>query len=198
MKLEKIFLRIKQIGKKPATHEYKEKMVEEYSKKYTCDTFVETGTYKGEMLINVYDYFNYLCSVEIVENLYTEAKKNLAIYDKIHLYNGDSGKTIPSMIEDAKAVNENAHFMFWLDGHYSGGITGKGEKDTPIMDELKAIKSMNIGACVILIDDARCYVHSGEFIDYPSIKFLKSTVREMWPSATFCVKNDIIRVVVAE
>jgi hypothetical protein len=44
--------------------------------------------------------------------------------------------------------------MFWLDRHYSGGFTAKGEKDCPIIEELDAISNGSHLKHSILIDDA--------------------------------------------
>ena len=179
----------------PASHEYKEKMMKEYSEKYGCNVMLETGTYKGDMLVQEYDQFEYLASVEISTQLFKEAKERLVSFDKIHLYNGNSAEKLPQMITDAQNSVENAKLIFWLDGHYSGGITGKAELDTPIVEELLSIKKSDVNSGVILIDDARCFTHKGDYADYPTIKSLRRIVHEQWENAAIQVKNDIIRIV---
>lgn len=191
---KKITKRIKRRGE-PASHLYKEETVKNYADKYKCSIFIETGTYKGEMLYQVYSLFEYLASIEIVEDLYISAQKKFQLMDKIHLYCGNSGDIISDVINDAIDDRDEAGILFWLDGHYSGGITGRGGRDTPIMEELNSIFNCVTGKCVILIDDARCYIHKGEFIDYPTVKFLKSTVKKRCKNAKFKVKNDIIRII---
>jgi hypothetical protein len=47
--------------------------------------------------------------------------------------------------------------VFWLDGHYSGGATGRGPEDTPIRRELEHIAAAGRVWDVVLIDDARCF-----------------------------------------
>jgi hypothetical protein len=64
---------------------------------------------------------------------------------------------------------------FWLDGHYSGGLTHKGPKDCPLKEELLAIESniSNYDYVIILIDDVRCFNPSiKEFADYPHLNYL--------------------------
>ena len=64
---------------------------------------------------------------------------------------------------------------FWLDGHYSGGITFKGKKNCPVEDELNAIEVnlINFSKITILIDDVRCFLsENSEYSDYPSIDYL--------------------------
>jgi hypothetical protein len=47
--------------------------------------------------------------------------------------------------------------VFWLDGHYSGGETGKGVVDDPILISLNQIVAHPIKEHVIFIDDARTF-----------------------------------------
>lgn len=64
------------------------------------------------------------------------------------------------------------------------------------MDELRAIKAADVGPCVILIDDARCFTHEGQFIDYPTLRGLKEEIKTLWPNALVKVKIDITRAVI--
>ena len=70
----------------------------------------------------------------------------------IRIIQGDSGKVLSDILKD---IREQA--IFWLDGHYSAGITSKGEKDCPIFEELNAILENQKYNHVLLIDDARCF-----------------------------------------
>ena len=81
--------------------------------------------------------------------------------------------------------------IFWLDGHYSGGVTAKGESECPIWSELDQITCRQL-PCIMLIDDARCF--TGEQ-DYPSIEELQRYFIDKRINHTFEVKDDIIRVV---
>ena len=79
--------------------------------------------------------------------------------------------------------------LFWLDGHYSGGVTEKGEADTPISIELQAILESGIKGHIVLIDDARCFDGTS---DYPFIEDLLAVVRR---NANYRIEisADIIR-----
>jgi hypothetical protein len=81
--------------------------------------------------------------------------------------------------------------LFWLDGHYSGGITAKGPLDTPIVKELDSILNHSVTGHVILIDDARCFVGEN---DYPTIDELREILHTERPRWVFEVKDDIIRI----
>ena len=47
---------------------------------------------------------------------------------------GDSGKVLSEILLE---INEPA--IFWLDGHYTAGITARGVKECPIFEELDCI-----------------------------------------------------------
>jgi len=68
-------------------------------------------------------------------------------------------------------INEPA--LIWLDGHYSGGITGKSDINCPIYSELGAIFSTP-NDNVILIDDANCFDGTNDYPTYENLeKFFK-------------------------
>lgn len=78
---------------------------------------------------------------------------------------------------------------FWLDGHYSEGITHRGPVDTPIIKELEIISDFmdKFFSVNIFIDDFRLFVNQST--DYPSAFFLCN-----WADihdATWTVKHDI-------
>lgn len=78
--------------------------------------------------------------------------------------------------------------LFWLDGHYAGGITARGDKDCPVVEEVKAILSSETEH-VIIIDDARYFI--GER-DYPTVNGLSSYVLGVYPNSSIKVENDCI------
>ena len=47
--------------------------------------------------------------------------------------------------------------LFWLDAHYSGGDTAKGQSNTPVMSELEAILAYSRRNDIILVDDLRYF-----------------------------------------
>lgn len=95
-------------------------------------------------------------------------------------------RTIPNVLRELKQPA-----LFWLDGHYSEGFTAKGDKETPIYDELNWIFSVPERRHVIIIDDARCF---GVYADYPTLAELKRFVEEKRPGASFVVEDDSIRI----
>jgi hypothetical protein len=65
--------------------------------------------------------------------------------------------------------------LFWLDGHYSGDQTARGNLDTPVSQELQAILSAEVQGHVILIDDVRCFDGTH---DYPHLDELLAAIRQ--------------------
>jgi hypothetical protein len=125
-------------------------------------SFVETGTYLGDTLALVSQNGKIRCvSIELDDTLYTNAQRRFSGYNNVQLLHGDSGILISKVISELREPS-----LFWLDGHYSGGHTAKGNLETPIVSELKAIFNSHVKGHVILIDDVRCFDGSH---DYPSL-----------------------------
>lgn len=165
----------------------KEKAIIEYFNEYHYKVFIETGTYLGEMVYALKDKFYKIYTIELSEYLFKTARNRFKENTNIHFLQGDSGIALEKIV---KQISEPV--IFWLDGHYSGGNTSKGEFDTPIIKELQSIL-LSPYSHIILIDDARCFGNS-EFPDYPSIEVLKKFIFMSQPKCNFVVKDDIIRI----
>ncbi len=170
----------------PPPHFVKQKTIQKYSKKYGCKTLIETGTYYGDMVAAQRQYFDKIVSIELSQELYELCKERFKNDQGVLLYQGDSSNVLPKIIDSI-----GASAVFWLDGHYSSGITAKGEKECPIFEELHAIFSVRQDEHVVLIDDARCFIGEG---DYPTIAGLTKYIKDADSEYQVEVKNDIIRV----
>lgn len=82
--------------------------------------------------------------------------------------------------------------LFWLDGHYSAGVTARGEKDTPIVEELSHIFSSSDIGHVIVVDDARCF---GVEPGYPTVEELSEFVKARRPNTRIAVVDDAIQII---
>ena len=170
----------------PPPHIVKELVVEEYKKKYGCRIFIETGTYRGDMIYAEKDHFDKIYSIELDEILFRKAVNKFRKYPHITILQGDSSVLLHEVVSK---LDEPA--LFWLDAHYSGGITAKGDKECPIFEELKSIFASKYHH-IILIDDARCFNGTR---DYPTITELTENVVKNRPGYTVEVKDDFIRLV---
>jgi hypothetical protein len=170
----------------PPPHLVKQRTLRSYSKTYGVTILVETGTYYGEMVEAMKHTFDRIYSIELSEVLFERAKDRFKRAKNIKLICGDSGIELGSVVND---LDQPA--LFWLDGHYSGGETARGDTSTPIFQELSHILGSPIRGHVIIIDDARCFGHEA---DYPSIRELKEYVTSKRPDLDIVVRCDSIRI----
>lgn len=168
----------------PQPHAIKKATIHEYQERYKIHTFIETGTYLGEMVEAMKNSFEKIYSVELNEKLYEEAKEKFAKDNNISIIHGDSGTVLPFLL---KNITEPT--LFWLDGHYSGGFTSKWALDTPIKSELKSIFEHPNKSHVILIDDARLFNGAN---DYPTYRDVKTIAKKY--GYTSRKGNDIIAI----
>lgn len=83
--------------------------------------------------------------------------------------------------------------VFWLDAHETGGEdTARGDKASPIMEEMDAIFAHPIRDHVILIDDVPDF--SGERDGIPVLDVFRDYVLRQRPGWTFEVTDSIIRI----
>jgi hypothetical protein len=170
----------------PAPEVVKKSIVRHYITSHRTPVFVETGTFLGNMVQFIADTGVQCHSIEIDAVLHARAKELLSGRSNVHLILGDSAHELPKLIADLSSPA-----TFWLDGHYSGQGTGRGEIDTPISAELEAILDHPIKKHVILIDDARCF--DGQS-DYPKLHELLARF-DQHPDYVASVSADIIRIV---
>jgi len=166
----------------------KRRLIENYIEHYGITRFIETGTYMGSMLRFVAKKGIRCTSIELSDDLFRAAQEKFSGFNNVELIHGDSGKVIPKVI---KNLDEPA--LFWLDGHYSHGVTAQGEKDTPIAEELAEVLNHHIADHVILIDDVRCFTGQN---DYPHLHDL---LREIDANGKYqyLVHCDIIHLIPA-
>lgn len=166
----------------PVPHELKQIAILYYASINGLDVLVETGTFLGDTIWEQRNNFKKIFSIELSSDLYKLAKKRFKGFNHIRLLQGDSSVRLEEVMADL-----NSPALFWLDGHYSGGITAKGTKECPIFEELRHIFSCSFRH-TILIDDARLFVGRD---DYPTIIELNSFVAAE-SGYQFRVENDII------
>ncbi len=173
-------------GKKvPPPHALKQDVIKNFQRTYGVKILIETGTFRGEMVYAQRKNFEKIISIELSPELFQIAKKRFKNYKHIEIICGDSGILLEGIIS-----NLNTPAIFWLDGHYSGFETAKGDLETPIIRELQLILGSKINH-IILVDDARMFVGKN---DYPTIQKLKDFVFSRKNNYLFNVEDDIIRI----
>lgn len=119
--------------------------------KYMNPIFLETGSYVGSGIQTALNVgFDRVISIEILRDNYNKCLKRFQSNPKVELHLGD----VELILEDLmKPINQR--ITFWLDAHFSGGGTGKGLRDDPIIQELDIIGRHSIKDHTILVDDLR-------------------------------------------
>jgi hypothetical protein len=156
-----------------------------YLSRYSLKTVVETGTYLGDMVEGLAPVVNRIYSIELDRWLFRRAQRRLSRYDNVTLVLGDSAHELRWVID-----NLDGPALFWLDGHYSGGITARGAVDTPVVAELTQILN-DPRDHVVLIDDAHAFDGTN---GYPTTSMLMTLVERLRPNYRVVVDADIIRV----
>jgi len=128
--------------------------------KHKHECFVETGTYLGSGVIQALkDGYWRIITCEIQKDLIDKAIKNVAnskLVTKKHeitFLNCDSLEMLK--VEKQLNISIPTKSLYWIDSHYSGGITGGEGKADPISEELELLSKRDIVGSTILIDDAR-------------------------------------------
>jgi hypothetical protein len=168
----------------PPPPAYKAFLINQMRRNSGCTIFIETGTYLGDMVEAQRISFEQIYSIELSADLFSHARERFASYRSINIIHGDSGKVLKDLVKTLEA-----RALFWLDGHYSGGRTAKGDTSCPILAELDAIFHTNRFNHVILVDDARCFTGERGF---PNINELLQYIRTKDPEYKIIVENDII------
>lgn len=125
---------------------------------------VETGTYRGDTTSKLALVAKEIHTIEASYPLYCTATRTLAAYANIMIYHGNSRDVLPRLVP---LFAGNNRVLFWLDAHYSGGVTYGQQDECPLLDELTIIFE-NLSEnkdIMILIDDIRVF---GVNPNYPS------------------------------
>lgn len=147
--------------------------------------FVETGTLYGDTTDALARAGATVYSIEVEPRLASLARLRFKDRPNVHIVEGDSGVVMPDIV--ARLGDRPA--LFWLDGHFSGGVTGRGESDTPILKELAAILPVVAPGSVVFIDDARCF---GTEPDYPTMAEIENFLAR-YGISQIALEGDLIR-----
>ena len=168
----------------PDNHVFKRKRVRSIGAEFSCETFIETGAFYGQMINAVRKHFHKVLSIELFEPFFYLNQSAFSKCPNVHIYLGDSSARLHEMLNDARG-----RILFWLDGHYSGEGTACGNQVSPILKELDIIKKDSRHDHCILIDDARLFSGEG---GYPTLETTKAKLLEINPSFQISIDHDCI------
>lgn len=168
----------------PAPRLVKQALVRGFARATGIRTFIETGTFFGDMVEAVQSDFARVFSIELQPALRRRAAERFRDLSHVTIVEGDSRTALGEVLRD---IDERC--LLWLDGHFSGGVTARGESDTPVRAELSCVLRHPVRDHVVLIDDARLF-GSG---DYPTVEELAADARTSRPEWSVAVEDDVIR-----
>jgi hypothetical protein len=160
-------------------HIIKQRTLAEFGARHDLHVMVETGSNLGHMINAQKNRFREIYSIELDTWLAARVKRKFAQWPNIHLYQGDSGKVLPTIVPLLKEP-----CLFWLDAHW-------GDISAPIKQELECIYRHPVRDHVMLIDDARYFDGRG---DYLAVEDLREHAAREYPGSVVEVKDDIIRI----
>jgi hypothetical protein len=146
--------------------------------------FIETGTLFGDTVQAMAGMCASVISVELDPVLHARSRQRLRRLPNVHLYLGDVIAELPKILS---SLAEPA--VFWLDAHYSGGITGRGSIDDPILESLRQIRSHRIKNHLIFIDDARTF---DGIQQRPDLLDIFAALKMINPEYRMVIQNDMI------
>jgi hypothetical protein len=163
----------------------KQRTVRQEARRHSISCLVETGTYLGDMVAAQLSAFSRIYSIELDPHLAEAARARFAPFPHVTILQGDSAKMLPLVLREI-----DRPCLFWLDGHYSEGITARGDRVTPIVQELEAVLAHPVRGHVLLIDDARLFDGTD---DYPTQQEVERILSRHGAWMMEC-RDDIIRV----
>jgi len=173
----------------------KASLLEDLKNFFQISTFVESGTFYGNTTATAAAIFDEVFSIELFPDFYNQALKRFRNYNNVVIKLGDSGEIINKLLPLI-----NKRILFYLDGHYNGGATGKGEKNTPILEELAAIRNSGKVDSLILIDDLCDFQKSAYpekikntcFENYPDLEELIGEILKINPDYQICFLGNAL------
>lgn len=165
----------------------KRSILHRYAIDFSCTSLVETGTQYGDTPWFFRNKLDAIYTIELSRDLARLAGGRFQDYSNIHVVEGDSGKMIAEVIPKLTGKT-----LFWLDGHYSSGVTAQGVLDCPIVSEIMSIIRNCSVPYIILIDDARCF---GRDKDYPTFQQLQGLLDGFLPEAAVGITDDILHII---
>lgn len=167
-------------------------------KSIVTTVFIETGTFRGETVINaIRAGFPRLLSIEFLRSNYELAKERLKEFSNVKLFLGSSPEILPTILDRSLPTT------FWLDAHYQGSSGSELDPkygECPLLAELDAIfKEPWKVLPIILIDDANMFDGRApkgfDVKQWPSVKDITSHFPtgysiEMSNEILYCMPNE--------
>lgn len=152
--------------------------------------FIETGTYRGVTTARCAPLFSKIVTIELDETLARNAAEALAAFRHIEVIQGDAVQHLDRIL----ARDEMSQVEVFLDGHFSGGITARGDIPEPAILELELLNQHVTKIAGIIIDDFRLF---GTEPGFPTKAQLVSAVESLFPYPSFVTTVHADQVIIA-
>jgi hypothetical protein len=147
------------------------------------DTLIETGTYRGETVRFFLPYAKRIVSIEIDATLHQLARHRFAANDNVEILLGDALEMTPRLVAEL-----DGSCLLWLDGHFSGGATGRGELEEPVVEILRRVRELpSPHGMTVVVDDLRRF---GRDPGVPPLYSLIDAARVAFPGARISAELD--------
>jgi len=115
--------------------------------KYGLRVLIETGTWHGDTAAWAVGEFDWVITIEVIEEYYRDSATRLAEYSNVTCEYGDSREVLPKL-KGLKSA------LWWLDAHWTGHEDYKKEYgQCAALDEIAIINSVPNQPQVIMVDD---------------------------------------------
>ena len=150
---------------------------------------IETRTYKGDSARALAWIFDEVITIELEPDLHRRAADRLAEITAVTAVLGSSRDQLAPLVDRTRPT------FYWLDGHWSGGVTAGEDDECPVLDEVGALSQGHPDDC-ILIDDARLFLepppppHKSE--QWPTFDEIAAAIHSARPEHRVEVVHDIV------
>lgn len=164
---------------------YKHQELRRYAEAYDLRVLIETGTFLGDTVYHFRHRFEQILSIELSEDLVKRARRRFRRTPHVEILEGDSEIVLGELVRKLELPA-----LIWLDAHFSGGVTARGERETPVIRELEILLDASPNH-IVLVDDARFF---GTDSAYPTLTDVRTLVKNRRPGYEMDVVHDIIRI----
>lgn len=113
--------------------------------------FIETGTYHGATARWASDHFSRVYTIEASHKLWVQTSTKFKQVKNIEFLYGNTRELLPQLVQQ---ISEPT--LFWLDAHWSGGVTYGVDDECPLLEEIAILNNTSF-AKALMIDDARLF-----------------------------------------
>jgi hypothetical protein len=146
---------------------------------------VESGTYRGGTVAFFLPHAERIISVEIDPALHQQALLRFRDAPNVDLRLGDALDVVPAAVAE-----QRQSCLVWLDGHFSGGVTGRGQVSEPAIEVLRRLGDLGMPpGTTIVVDDLRMF---GRGADVPPLDELVDAARGCVPGAQLTTGLDCL------